>query len=455
MHGRTWFPLLAQRSRGTNASPAGNQGAHRRGANCTSFQSRLGSTKRHRTAVSTPSTSGCSPYAENSAAVGYCAPVQGEPADQNRRSWLLEKLRGPDVCAPDSAVRLVDRLCGLYAEHGLFDGDRARPLDCDCLDSGGCWGGIAAEHHPPREWAPISVPWIGPRYQPGGVAAVAINFHDYGGLGAQWWIRRGANDKLRQGKHGGFEYRAGTYLALVQAALAGVPLDEQPDPMRAAEAWDRCAFLEAVKCSPRSGVSEPTEAMRRNCPARYLADELNLLGPGVLVIIGRWVGDTVAAPMGIDREEELPGLWRGKAALAGRAIDVVCLNHPGQATGNRRWSHSGRRSSGARRARRTEEPAGWHAYLEFPGRAHPSVTCRPSWFGQARSVWIAPGAASRGWRRRRWRSRSGAPRGRGPSAPKLINAVARHVGATRKPSPIRAVRLAARDPYLIPSRCKP
>ena len=92
---------------------------------------------------------------------------------------------------------------------------------------------------------------------------------------------------------------------------------------------DRCAFLEAVKCSPRSGVSEPTEAMRRNCPARYLADELNLLGPGVLVIIGRWVGDTIAAPMGIDREEELPGLWRGKAALAGRAIDVVCLNHPG------------------------------------------------------------------------------------------------------------------------------
>ncbi|MGI8805440.1 MAG: hypothetical protein ACR2IN_07085 [Thermoleophilaceae bacterium] len=94
---------------------------------------------------------------------------------------------------------------------------------------------------------------------------MAINFHDYGGLGAQWWIRRGSNDRLRQGKRKLFDYRAGSYLALAHASLDGELLEEAPDPTLVADAWDRSAFLEAVKCAPRSGVSEPTDAMRRNC----------------------------------------------------------------------------------------------------------------------------------------------------------------------------------------------
>lgn len=53
----------------------------------------------------------------------------------------------------------------------------------------------------------------------------------------QWWIRRGANDKLRQGKRGGFEYRAGSYLTLVHSSLAGEAFPDQPDPAQVADAW--------------------------------------------------------------------------------------------------------------------------------------------------------------------------------------------------------------------------
>jgi hypothetical protein len=269
----------------------------------------------------------------------------GSDSDENHRSWLVQKLLSKDVGAAEPRVRHVDRFCELYTRHGLFDGDHALPLDCDCPAADECWAGVPAPHHPPRDQATVSVPWIGPGYRRGGVAALGINFHDYGGLGAQWWIRRGSNDRLRQGKRKLFDYRAGSYLALAHASLDGEALEEAPDPRRVADAWDRSAFLEAVKCAPHKGVSEPTDAMRRNCPARYLVDELPLLEPGVLVVVGRWVGDALAELVAVERTEQRPGLWRGAGALGGRGVEILCCNHPSYGTGSQLSPRSGRRST--------------------------------------------------------------------------------------------------------------
>jgi hypothetical protein len=250
------------------------------------------------------------------------------PTDENSRSWLLAKLRGRDVGAPDYTVRLVDELCSLYTAHGLFDGDHAQPLDCDCPAAADCWSMLGPAERPPRDEAPISVPWIGPRYAEGGVAAVAINFNAYGGLGGQWWIRRGAIDALRAGKRKRFDYRAGTYLALLHACLARQQLDTEPPPATVADAWDASAFLEAVKCSPRRTSSRPTEEMWRNCPDRYLVAELEQLTPSTLLLIGHETVRAVSGLLSTQLVEGHPNVWRGRSVLGGREVELVGCNHP-------------------------------------------------------------------------------------------------------------------------------
>jgi hypothetical protein len=247
---------------------------------------------------------------------------------ENRRSWVLEKLRGPDVGAPERSVCVVGQLCSLYAAHGLFDGDRALPLDCDCPAAAACWSGLGALERPPRAEAPISVPWIGPGYAAGGVVAVAINFNSYGGLGGQWWIRRGAIDALRAGHRKRFDYRTGTYLALIHACLAGQQLDAEPATATVADAWEASAFVEAIKCSPRRTSSRPTEAMWRNCPPRYLVDELELLAPGAILLVGQDTMGAVAGLLSAELVEDQPRVWRGRSELSGRPVELVGCNHP-------------------------------------------------------------------------------------------------------------------------------
>ena len=258
---------------------------------------------------------------------------RGSRLHENRRSWLVAKLRSADVGAREHSVALIDRLCDAYAEHGVFDGDMARPLDCDCPAAQACWAGVPDAARPLRDRSTISVPWLGPEYHPGGIAALGINQNDYGGLGALWWIRRGANERLRSGKRKNFDIGAGSYLALMHASRAGLPLESEVTPSKAADAWDASAFLETIKCAPRWAASKPTGAMWENCPDRYLVDELRLIAPSVLLVIGRTVGPVVARLLEVTTTERQTEFWRGGGTIDGKAVDVFCCDHPSQ----RRW----------------------------------------------------------------------------------------------------------------------
>lgn len=191
----------------------------------------------------------------------------------------------------ESSLEWADRFCDFYASKGLFRGEEALPLHCDCPAAPDCWEGESA--YPPRHEASISIPWCGPDYRSGGVAVVAINMNKYGGLGAHWWIRLERIRELRRGRHRAFDYRLGTFVALALASLGGAPLDPEPDPESVADAWEAAAFLESVKCSPERGVGAPTGAMWRNCPDRYLVDELALLAPSVVIAVGKAPGEVL------------------------------------------------------------------------------------------------------------------------------------------------------------------
>lgn len=226
----------------------------------------------------------------------------------------------------ESSLEWADRFCDFYASKGLLRGEEALPLHCDCPAAPDCWEGESA--YPPRHEASISIPWCGPDYRSGGVAVVAINMNKYGGLGAHWWIRLERIRELRRGRHRAFDYRLGTFVALALASLGGAPLDPEPDPESVADAWEAAAFLESVKCSPERGVGAPTGAMWRNCPDRYLVDELALLAPSVVIAVGKAPCEVLRRLLSAEIDEATPGFSRSQGACGGRDVEVLGCNHP-------------------------------------------------------------------------------------------------------------------------------
>jgi hypothetical protein len=192
----------------------------------------------------------------------------------------------------------------------------------------------------------VSVPWIGSDYFQHRLCVVAINQNCYGGLGAHWWITRGAIEDLKQNRGGKrpFHLNAGRYLAALFAALDSQPLPdvqvlEGPEvAAAAASAWSRCAFHEAVKCAPTEDRSKPTTAMWRNCPPRYLQDELKILAPKTILAIGRPTWEAMKGIGAVEGTDYGKAFWRGVLDLDGEPAEVFFVNHP--AFGNWRSSLS-------------------------------------------------------------------------------------------------------------------
>lgn len=164
-----------------------------------------------------------------------------------------------------------DALVQLYQRKGLLpDGVDAPLFEC-CPNSVACWKGSPLPRFP--DDAGISVPWIGHRYFESPVAVLGMNFNNGGGLGAHFWTCEDHQAQMKRGKRGkaGRPFARGVMLALriVLADLDGSEIpSEEPSPRNEelAELWERCAFLQSIKCSPGTDRSNPTEAMNQRCP---------------------------------------------------------------------------------------------------------------------------------------------------------------------------------------------
>ncbi len=257
-------------------------------------------------------------------------------ADRGGVDWLLYRLW--EHCdATEAQLEMVKRFCELYSRYGLIDelGDPL-PLFRACRHCDSCWAPVPQSEVPRPENAEVSVPWIGSSYFIDRICALAINSNRYGALGGHWWITRGHIRDLRAGikPRGGFAYGTGSILAAIEASLHGQPLPEEPPNLDLiADAWHSTAFQESVKCAPEVGRGTPTGAMWQNCPSTYLLEELRLLQPRVLLLVGRTdvaprVLDLIDATE-IDRGDHFQ---RHGADLFGSPADVFSVNHPS-------WGH--------------------------------------------------------------------------------------------------------------------
>lgn len=267
-----------------------------------------------------------------------------EPADPDASrggvAWLLYKL-WRDFEATDSQLDMVARFCDLYQRYGLINeiGDPL-PLYQACRHCESCWHPVPDEAYPDPLKAEIAVPWIGSSYSVDRICALAVNPNKYSPLGGHWWITGGHVRDLLLGKKpfGGFAYGAGSYLAAMTASLRGAPLeDESPSLDTVAQAWHSVAFQESVKCAPEAGRGTATAPMWENCPSTYILDELQLLQPRVLVLIGRSdVAPRVLDLLKATQTEHRDHFERHQAQLLDAPLDVFSLNHPSY--GN--WEYS-------------------------------------------------------------------------------------------------------------------
>ncbi len=250
--------------------------------------------------------------------------------------------RWRDGAYPDLPLQseIVRTLCDLYEAKGLLPDGKDLPLQhvCPCREQ--CWGGREHAHpnHPDR--AGISVPWVGAHYFDRRICVVGTNASDWGGIDSNWRICPSHKDALlagRRGKDGSpFAEGAMRYAHAVERSLGGAT---DPDTRAAsrpqlAETWESCAYLQAVKCSPSTPRSEPFPEMFRNCPSLLLKDELEILRPDAVIVLGRthlrdWVRPMLQVTWG-----EHPGhLERDSFELGGSRVELFSCNHPSSAHG--------------------------------------------------------------------------------------------------------------------------
>lgn len=243
---------------------------------------------------------------------------------------LLTALRSPEVRATNLALATVERCLALYDELDVLSADRALPLDTSCHRCAECWSPLSAAERPRGESGGISVPFVGDHYDRFRTVVLAINMHNYGGLGANWWISRGHIQDLADGKRPNFSYAVGSILhALHLSQLGRDPMDDPPDPRLAATAWTEAAFAETVKCSPSRPSSTPTDAMLNNCPPLFVKRELEILRPRTVVVMGRsQAALRVANALQAKIEDRRPGLERYRTSVAGRDVAMFACNHP-------------------------------------------------------------------------------------------------------------------------------
>jgi hypothetical protein len=249
----------------------------------------------------------------------------------NSAEFHAEFLR--DHAPAPEQIAVVDALLALYACRGLLPRGRDEPLYEVCPNSESCWEGAT---RPVPDHAGISVPWVGREYAAWRVCVVGLNFDNYGGLAGHWRVCASHIRTLRDGglgKNGRFfATGAMSYARAVEMSMCGSLGGswDDPSPADLARSWERCAYLQAVKCAPHGNRSQPTRAMCSACPPFLLKEELEILAPSAVILLGRTSVRDIVRPMLSVRWGESPGHFeRDEFVLDdGRSVQLFCCNHP-------------------------------------------------------------------------------------------------------------------------------
>ncbi len=208
-----------------------------------------------------------------------------------------------------------DAFLKLYKANGVLDDSGQKmatlPLHRACPDAKKCWAGYEGDSSLALDdWNKIQLPYIGPLYAADAsrLAVVGINLHQAGGLMSLLEMGIHVQSVFLSGQkkvHFGVEeyngtlfwHRLAAYAAILtrpdwtlsdgEVRLGGKPLADDLEAL--AGTMNSLALVEAVKCSPDWDHSTPNEPMWACCPSRYLKDEIVILAPRTVLILGKSV----------------------------------------------------------------------------------------------------------------------------------------------------------------------
>jgi hypothetical protein len=207
-----------------------------------------------------------------------------------------------------------------------------KPLCQVCVNRDPCWQSAPDARRESADGdGSLCLPWIGPRYQPGGVAIVGVNpnigYEDQTDLTSEYWISYDQHIRYLAAGYrrtpSRFAYGAYRSAAALLDAAAGRPITDR-DPDQLPDAVLRTARLQAVKCVPKRRNSNPADEMWERCPPMLLASELDILRPGRILVTG--ADPRVRGLEMIDGYRAVPcraaDLWRGVLTRAGYEAQV-------------------------------------------------------------------------------------------------------------------------------------
>ena len=267
--------------------------------------------------------------------------------DRSKLGGLIEEVGFGEV--GDTRLDLLHAAAGLYEREGVLVNGVALPLWMECKSSDACWARV------PDRWRPrtedeqqqsggMPLPWVGLNYDRGGVLTLGINLNDASGLDMELGLGEDQLRELKAGRkriHGSmWAYRSARSVAAVMRWKAGRTDLDVTSPEEIAAALDASARLQTVKCSPRNDAySRPTDAMRCNCPPRYLKQELAVLRPDTILAFGQPPWDALDS-IGVIREEYQDDDYsRCLVRIDDLDCELIWLHHPAKPPGNM-WARS-------------------------------------------------------------------------------------------------------------------
>lgn len=191
---------------------------------------------------------------------------------------------------------MENKIKQFYLDKGIFD----TPLHESCIHKENCWKGLE-EKIPKGERSKIYLPYIGGKYNELRILIIGINMNNYGGTDAAKYLINKTKEELCKGKKKLFSntnYK-GSMLFYQIAKYSNILYKSQKSKQEnnLANSLDYIAYTNHIKCSPDDDSerfqkggnpnSKPNYNMWSNCGTHILKNEIDILKPKYIFILGK------------------------------------------------------------------------------------------------------------------------------------------------------------------------
>ena len=238
----------------------------------------------------------------------------------------------------------------LYTQREFIsEAGEAQALHLHCEHRDACWKGVEKQHFPPLtdESSHVSCPWVGPRYHALRLLCIGINLNQDSGLSLIARLVKAVKEEICSGRkrvnfgaenYGGsmLWYRMGCYAALFAQyqGLMDLSADGGKVPARedVVQAFDFLAYTNHIKCSPHHKDGRPTQEMWRHCGRHVLRDEIAVLKPKHILVLGKSKNrdyfDSQILEHRCSDWQDFGLVMQGEGTVADKPVQIYAAYHP-------------------------------------------------------------------------------------------------------------------------------